>query len=88
MLKKSIDGQRAKAGELQARKNSLHQIPCSLQQGRSIRQISIVIHVNAVIPLSDFQKRADHHLRGLCGASDYGPFSAHSPFFFRLSVQL
>jgi len=57
MPKKSIDGQRAEAGELQSRENSLHQIPCFLQQGRSIRQISIVIHVNAVVTVSDFQRR-------------------------------
>jgi len=38
--------------------------------------------------LSDFQKRADRYMRGLCGASDYGRFSAHSPFFFRLTMQL
>ena len=64
MPKKSIDGQRAEAGELQSRENSLHQIPCFLQQGRSIRQIPIVIHVNAVISLSDFQKKESCHSWG------------------------
>jgi len=67
MPKKSIDGQRAEAGELQSRENSLHQIPCFLQQGRSIRQISIVIHVNAVVTVSDFQRR---QITICCGSAE------------------
>jgi hypothetical protein len=43
--------------------------------------IIIYDHENALLTLSDIQKKAFPNVRGLCGASDYGPFSAHSTSF-------
>jgi hypothetical protein len=43
-----------------------------------------MIHVNAVLTLSEIQEKGFRIMRGLYGASDYGAFSAHTPFFFAL----
>ncbi len=40
--------------------------------------ISFVMHVTAVITPSCSQEKLFRNVRGLCGASDYGSFSAHS----------
>lgn len=41
-----------------------------------------MIHVNEVLALSDIQNMVFSDIKVLCGASEYGSFSAHlSPFF-------
>jgi hypothetical protein len=41
----------------------------------------IMIRVNAGVIFNDFQENVASSMRGLYGASDHGPFSAHSILF-------
>ncbi len=43
---------------------------------------SFGIHVDAAASLTDIEKKIFLCMQGLCGASDYGSFSAHTPSLF------